>query len=61
MTHTKCNCFIPCNGDQEKDEEKKEDLIYRMTSYEWLLLISILMTLDDIKKKREDDKNEQRD
>lgn len=57
MTHTKCNCFIPCNG----NEEKKEDLIYGMTAYEWLLLISILMTLDDIKKKREADKNEQRD
>lgn len=28
MTHTKCNCFIPYNGDQEKDEEKKENLIY---------------------------------
>lgn len=57
MTHTKCNCFIPCNG----NEDKKENLIYGMTAYEWLLLISILMTLDDIKKKREDDKNEQRD
>ena len=57
MTHTKCNCFIPCNG----NGEKKENLIYGMTAYEWLLLISILMTLDDIKKKREDDKNEQRD
>lgn len=57
MTHTKCNCFIPCNG----NEEKKESLIYGMTAYEWLLLISILMTLDDIKKKREDNKNEQRD
>ena len=57
MTHTKCNCFIPCNG----NEEKKEDLIYGMTAYEWLLLISILMTLDDIKKNREADKNEQRD
>ena len=57
MTHTNCNCFIPCNG----NEEKKEDLIYGMTAYEWLLLISILMTLDDIKKKREADKNEQRD
>lgn len=57
MTHTKCNCFIPCNS----NKEKKENLIYGMTAYEWLLLISILMTLDDIKKKREDDKNEQRD
>ncbi len=57
MTHTKCNCFISCNG----NKEKKENLIYGMTAYEWLLLISILMTLDDIKKKREDDKNEQRD
>ena len=57
MTNTKCNCFIPCNG----NKEKKENLIYGMTAYEWLLLISILMTLDDIKKKREDDKNEQRD
>lgn len=57
MTHTKCNCFIPCNG----NEEKKENLIYGLTAYEWLFLISILMTMDDIKKKREDDKNEQRD
>lgn len=57
MKNTKCDRFIPCNG----NEEKKENLIYGMTAYEWLLLISILMTLDDIKKKREDDKNEQRD
>jgi hypothetical protein len=61
MTHTKCNCFIPYNGGQEKDEEKKENLIYGMTAIEWIMLISILMNLDDIKKKREGDKNEQRD